>query len=392
LELHQELEKEQNLEYYYSQNDQEEEEEEEEDEKENIKEIKNDKDDKNNDETGIVNNNDKEKENNINNDNNKNEGDKNINYIEEEKDKNISQIKEENNHTNNIKEESTQEQTIESIQKTENFDKINQPIIEEIDTSITKNNNIERDVGKEGDIIIKSFNPNAICHRLIPKGSDLDMTNKGYFKCYKKKTKSNIISFITGSKKIISPYIIFIDENYYYMAKDKIVDRKNPNIRRIGNKYDLLKLSNFQATKKGDDYEFAFEFLNEDFFDRTFKLLYFTPKEAEDFYSVLHIVLGGFGIEIPPNLEGNEEEEEEEGEEGEEYEDGEEDEEEGEKENEKGGEDNKEIKNENYNEEDKKEERINNENEEKLDADDDNDINKNVNNNIEEEYKEAEVN
>ncbi len=33
-----------------------------------------------------------------------------------------------------------------------------------------------------------------------------------------------------------------------------------------------------------------FEFVNEDIFDRTFKLLYFTPKEAEDFYAVLHTI------------------------------------------------------------------------------------------------------
>ena len=136
------------------------------------------------------------------------------------------------------------------------------------------------------------------------------------------------MSFITGTKKITVPYIIFFDENYYYMAKDKIVNQKNQNLRRIGNKYDLLKLSNFQTTKKEDDYEFAFEFVNEDIFDRTFKLLYFNQKEAEDFYSVLHTILAGFNIEIPENLDGDEEEEEEdddeEDEEGEEVEDDEE--------------------------------------------------------------------
>ncbi len=110
------------------------------------------------------------------------------------------------------------------------------------------------------------------------------------------------------------------------MSKDKIVNQKNKNLRRIGNKYDLLKLSNFQSTKKGEDYEFAFEFVNEDIFDRTFKLLYFTPKEAEDFYAVLHAILGGFNIEIPENFDGDDEEEEEEedddeDEEGEEVED-----------------------------------------------------------------------
>ena len=217
--------------------------------------------------------------------------------------------------------EQTKNQNNQNIQNTENSESARQQIIEEIDTTIPKKNIVGENVEKQGDIIIQSFSPNTICHRLIPKGSDLDISQKAHFKCYKIKTKSNIISFITGSKKIVVPYIIFIDENYYYMAKDKIVNQKNPNLRRIGNKYDLLKLSNFQTTKKGDDYEFAFEFVNEDIFDRTFKLLYFTPKEAEDFYAVLHTILGGFNIEIPENLDDDNEEEEEDDEEGEEIED-----------------------------------------------------------------------
>ena len=187
------------------------------------------------------------------------------------------------------------------------------------------------------------------------------------------------MSFITGAKKIVAPYIIFFDENYYYMAKDKIVNQKNQNLRRIGNKYDLLKLSNFQTTKKGEDYEFAFEFVNEDIFDRTFKLLYFTPKEAEDFYSVLHTILEGFNITIPENLEGDEEEEEEE------EEDDDDDEEEGEEveDNEDNGEE-KEGKNEIVKVEDKKEEE---KEDEKNDDNKDNNNKKNENN--EDETKEG---
>ena len=194
-----------------------------------------------------------------------------------------------------------------------------------------------------------------------------------------------MLSFITGSKKIIVPYLIFIDENYYYMAKDKIVNQRKPNLRRIGNKYDLLKLSNFQTSRKNNDYEFAFEFVNQDIFDRTFKLLYFTPKEAQDFYTVLHAILGGFGIQIPENLDDEGEEEEEE-EEGEEYEEGEEEGENEEKEGQGEGEgenenknqkdnknnenkiqkeDNKKIKKEDENNEDEKEENENEESNEK---------------------------
>ena len=342
MEINQELEKEQNLDYYYNeeeeeeaegeeqeneekeekeQNDNQKNEKEENKENKEKKEEEKDKENKNNIENEKDNKNKIDKENNINNINNEN----NINNINNEN--NINNINNENNENkiNDVKEEEPKEQTKnqnnQNIQSTENSESARQQIIEEIDTTIPKKNIVGENVEKQGDIIIQSFSPNTICHRLIPKGSDLDISQKAHFKCYKIKTKSNIISFITGSKKIVVPYIIFIDENYYYMAKDKIVNQKNPNLRRIGNKYDLLKLSNFQTTKKGDDYEFAFEFVNEDIFDRTFKLLYFTPKEAEDFYAVLHTILGGFNIEIPENLDDDNEEEEEDDEEGEEIED-----------------------------------------------------------------------
>ena len=190
-----------------------------------------------------------------------------------------------------------------------------------------------QNITKDGDIIIQSFSPNTICHRIIPKGSDLDISKKGCFKCYKIKAKKNLMSFITGSKIVKVPYLIFLDENYYYMSKDKIVNQRKPYLRRIGNRYDLLKLSNFQTSRKGNDYEFAFEFVNEDIFDRNIKLLYFTPKEAEDFHAVLHAILDGFGIQIPENLDynGGAEEEEEEGEEYEDDEEGENEEEGGDK-------------------------------------------------------------
>ena len=161
-------------------------------------------------------------------------------------------------------------------------------------------------------MVVKVINTNTVCHRIIQKGSDVDITSKTFFKCYKIKVKSNIISFITGNKKIKAPYLIFFDENFYYMIKDKPVNINNENIRRIGNRYDLLKLTNFQTRKVDDDYEFAFEFMNEDYFDRTYKLLYFEPKEAEIFYEVFKHFAVSFGFDVSGNLYDNSEEEEEE--------------------------------------------------------------------------------
>ena len=143
------------------------------------------------------------------------------------------------------------------------------------------------------------------------------------------------------------PYFIFLDENFYYMVKDKQVNENNENIRRVGNKYDLTKISNFQTRKINDDYEFAFEFMYEDYFDRIYKLLYFEPKDGELFFEVFQQFAENLGLDIPGNIMGigdrEEEDEEDEGEEGEEKEDKEENEneEEEEKEEKKGENENK---------------------------------------------------
>ena len=213
----------------------------------------------------------------------------------------------------------------ENIENTENIENKKEQIIEEIDTTVPKNNTDEKQGGE--NVAVKGISQNTICHRLIPKGSDIDITKRVYFKCYKMKTKSNIISFITGSKKVKIPYLIFLDENFYYMMKDKPVNENNENIRRVGNKYDLTKISNFQTRKINDEYEFAFEFMYEDYFDRIYKLLYFEPKDAELFFDVFQQFVDNLGLDLPGNVIGigdrdekEEEEEEDEGDEGEEKE------------------------------------------------------------------------
>ena len=407
MELHQEFEKEPNLDYYYNEEEEEEVEGEEEeneeeggensikkkkkaeniDNKDNKEEDKKDEnfdnaedkkinkneenkindENKNIQKTGEKNNNEnniKNEENNIVNDENKiSENKNNENQINEDNKINENNQINENkiNEGNNInpKEEGLKDNNEQNNKNEDvsanivNTESSKPQIEEEIDTTIPKTNKMIQNITKDGDIIIQSFSPNTICHRIIPKGSDLDISKKGCFRCYKIKIKKNLMSFITGSKIIKVPYLIFLDENYYYMAKDKIVNQRKPNLRRIGNRYDLLKLSNFQTSRKGNDYEFDFEFVNEDIFDRNFKVLYFTPKEAEDFYAVLHAILNGFGIQIPENMDdyGAAEYEEE----GEEYEDNEE------------GENEEEEYNKNDHEENNEEDPKNNENEIKED-------------------------
>ena len=263
-----------------------------------------------------------------------------------------------------------------------NIENKKEPIIEEIDTTIPKNNpeednnNIEEEKNNDENKTIKGISANTVCHRLLPKGLDIDITKIVYFKCYKIKTKSNLISFIVGSKKVKVPYIIFLDENFYYMSKDKQVNPKNENIRRIGNRYDLSKISNFQTRKVNEDYEFAFEFMNEDYFDRIYKLLYFEPKDAELFFDIFQQFINNLGINIPSNITGMEEGEEQE-EEGEEEEDDAEEEEEeiGENEEKEEGEKEENEQNDINNEKEKEEEK-----DIKVNDKEGNDKEKNINN------------
>ena len=148
------------------------------------------------------------------------------------------------------------------------------------------------------------------------------------------------------------------DRKTFCNIKEKklcLCNPENENIRRIGNRYDLSKISNFQTRKVNEDYEFAFEFMNEDYFDRIYKLLYFEPKDAELFFDIFQQFINNLGINIPSNITGMEEGEEQEEEGEEEEDDGEEEDEK--EENEGNEEDEKEEKDENNNDnEEKKEE------------------------------------
>ena len=61
--------------------------------------------------------------------------------------------------------------------------------------------------------------------------------------------------------------------------------------------------------------------MNEDYFDRMYKLLYFEEKEAEIFFDVFQQFTNNLGIDIPGNIMGMTDDDEKEDEEGEEEED-----------------------------------------------------------------------
>ena len=51
-----------------------------------------------------------------------------------------------------------------------------------------------------------------------------------------------------------------------------------------------------------EEYELAFEFLNDDFFDRTYKILYFEKKDAEVFLDIFQQYINEIDLENPTNI------------------------------------------------------------------------------------------
>ena len=107
--------------------------------------------------------------------------------------------------------------------------------------------------------------------------------------------------------------ILFMDEHYLYLLKDKSVNQNNPNLRRINEIFDLNKLFDYGISPKGNGYEFNLDFLLEDnFLDRKQKMFLMEEKEAEIFENDLLDTLENIdSIYISENNEQSEEEEEE---------------------------------------------------------------------------------
>ncbi len=140
------------------------------------------------------------------------------------------------------------------------------------------------------------------------KGVDIDITN---FKCFtcKEQINSKILLFTKQYSKTNT--LLFIDENFMYLSKDVIINKKNENIRRISEIYDLNQLFNYSVEKKKNGFEFALNFLlGKNFLDRQIKKLLFEEKEGEIFESFLLDTLDKIDS-IYINEEEEEEEEEE---------------------------------------------------------------------------------
>ena len=207
-----------------------------------------------------------------------------------------------------------------------------------------------------------------IAHRLYLKNSMVDIEPLPYVPFIKVKKNDNLLSLIGfGKKNQIKEikYFAVFDEHFLYMINMTTKDNNQNNFfKKIGNHYDLTKISNIEI-KDDDKLEgkkiiklvFLLDNDNNNFatIDKEF---HFEKNDANKFFGILKFYLKKYGVPLIFKDDNNKEGDEKEGE------DEEEEEEEDEEENE-----NEENKNEEENKEEKKEGEENKESKDKKEED-----------------------
>ena len=207
-----------------------------------------------------------------------------------------------------------------------------------------------------------------IAHRLYLKNSMVDIEPLPYVPFIKIKKNDNLLSLMGfGNKKPFREvkYFAVFDEHFLYMINMTIKDNNQNNFfKKIGNHYDLTKVSNIEIKddevlegKKLIKLVFLLDNDNNNFatIDKEF---HFEKNDANKFFGILKFYLKKYGVPLIFKDDNNKEGDEKEGE------DEEEEEEEDEEENE-----NEENKNEEENKEEKKEGEENKESKDKKEED-----------------------
>jgi hypothetical protein len=150
--------------------------------------------------------------------------------------------------------------------------------------------NIETDVDNQ-----------QLSHRILYKGSEVNLSKIKFFHCTKLKVKNKVLGFfgISGSKEV--PHFVFINEYFIYFLKEH---KTNENTGVVGNNYNLKKLSNIII----DDYQ-SKKMIVLSFTENVHtidsevksKTVYFDPKLAKDFYSYFRTYLEKLNIPIQSN-------------------------------------------------------------------------------------------
>ena len=241
---------------------------------------------------------------------------------ENEEDEENDEEKKENN-TKDKKEETGIDEIIE-IKKDNKNPNENPKEKNENEISTKKEEKENNDDKKEEEKTIKVLYKNedninndktSYCHIIFHKGEDIDVSMKKIFECYEEISNRNFLLF---KKRVKIKTLLFFEEQYIYILRDKIVDNDNQKLRRISNILDLNKLFDYKVSKKENNYLFTLDFLKEDnLLERNLKNLLFDENVGEEFEDYLIKMLekidATFLDEIfEQNEENNEEDDEDE--------------------------------------------------------------------------------
>ena len=208
--------------------------------------------------------------------------------------------------------------------------------LEEISTNKSTTNTNEND---SNNLIEPEIDPNTYCHRILYKGSNIDISQYELFPFIKVKEKGSLLSNLgfKNPKITRNPYFALLNETFIYMIKDKVYDKNKPNLRRIGNKYSLFDCQNIKYDSEEEYIVIHLEFMIAEN-DYKVKTLYFPRNNYENFLKKFEKTLIQYGIityheneeEENENENENEDIKNEEDEEEDDKKDGEEDEKENE--------------------------------------------------------------
>jgi hypothetical protein len=211
---------------------------------------------------------------------------------ENEEDEENDEEKKENN-TEDKKEETGIDEIIE-IKKDSKNPNENPKEKNENEISTKKEEKENNDDKKEEEKTIKVLYKNedninndktSYCHIIFHKGEDIDVSMKKIFECYEEISNRNFLLF---KKRVKIKTLLFFEEQYIYILRDKIVDNDNQKLRRISNILDLNKLFDYKVSKKENNYLFTLDFLKEDnLLERNLKNLLFDENVGEEFEDYL---------------------------------------------------------------------------------------------------------
>ena len=239
---------------------------------------------------------------------------------EESKNKTYNiQISEEDNHVYEINDEEEEEE-YETINEENNKIKEEK---KEIDNNINNNNkNLQEEINikKKHDIenIINEDIPkklveekNAIehyCHYIFLKGSLISKSEIQFYQ-FSQLRKKNILTRLvfvkkkennTNENQFQTPYICFFDENFIYFLEDKEINKKDPNLRKVGNYYNIFKIIDFKYAEIENDNKIKIILIFLIDGKKIIKELLFEKEKGNEFINNINIIFKKFNIILSP--------------------------------------------------------------------------------------------